>query len=68
MRKGLAIDAFNKYKKNLKNKQTSIKLKIRIVNALIYPLSLYNCEIWALKRKWRQKASMSFKENFYAEC
>ena len=48
-RKGLSIDAFNKYERILCNRQTSIKLKIRTLNTFIYPMLLYNCEIWTLK-------------------
>ena len=50
-RKGLSIDAFYKYERILCNRQTSIKLKIRTLNTFIYPMLLYNCEIWTLTKK-----------------
>ena len=50
-RKGLSIDAFNKYEIILCNRQTSIKLTIRTLNTFIYPMLLYNREIWTLTKK-----------------
>ena len=53
-RKGLAIDVFNKYERILRNKRLTIKLDIRILNALIYPMLLYNSEIWTLTKKLQE--------------
>ena len=50
-RKGLSIDAFNKYEKILFNRQASMKLKVRTLKTFIYPMLLYNCEIWTLTKK-----------------
>ena len=53
-RKGLSIDAFNKYEKILCNRQASMKLKVRTLNTFIYPMLLYNCEIWTLTKKLKE--------------
>ena len=60
-RKGLSIDAFNKYERIL------CKLKIRTLNTFIYPMLLYNSEIWTLTKNWK-KVSISSKENCYVGC
>ena len=48
-RKQLASAAFYKNKKTLTSNRISLKVRIRIFNALVKPIFLYNAELWALK-------------------
>ena len=47
-RKGLALDAIRKLDHYWKNNRTSIKTKLRIFNALIGSIFLYNSYLWAM--------------------
>ena len=47
---GCAKDAFNK-RKELLSKSMNKPLKKRIVKALMWPVALYGCETWVMKRK-----------------
>ena len=49
-RKGLAIDAYNQLKNFLDHKKTSIQLKMRIFQAYICSIFLYNSELWTLTK------------------
>lgn len=50
-RKGLAIDAFNKYQNILCHRQTPITVKQQILHTFVYPLLLYNSELWTVTNK-----------------
>ena len=54
-RKQLACAAFNKNKKSLCSKEISLSVRLRIFQALITPIFLYNSEIWTLSKKDRTK-------------
>ena len=50
-RKQLACAAFNKNKKSLCSKDISLQIRLRIFQALIAPVFLYNSEIWTFTKK-----------------
>ena len=47
-RKGLAISAFNQLKQFLESKRATTITKMRIFNAYVCPIFLYNSELWTL--------------------
>ena len=47
-RKGLAISAFNKLNHIFKNKKLSTRLKVRVFNAYVASIFLYNSELWTM--------------------
>ena len=49
-RKSLSIEAMNKLKQVWRNKRVSTKTKLRIFNAYISSIFLYNSELWSLNR------------------
>jgi hypothetical protein len=49
-RKSLSIDAMNKLKHIWRNKRLSTNLKLRIFNAYISSIFLYNSELWSLNK------------------
>ncbi len=51
---GMAKDAFNKRKELLK-KSFSRGLKKRLVKCLIWPVALYGCETWTLRKSEKDK-------------
>src|SRR3989454_274030 len=70
---GCAKDAFNK-RKELPSKSMNKPLKKRIVKALVWPVALYGCETWILKKEakdrledfemlvWRSLEKVSWKD------
>ena len=54
-RKQLACAAFNKNKKSLCSNEISLPIRLRIFQALITPIFLYNSEIWTLNKKDKTK-------------
>ena len=49
-RRGLTIDAFNRYAHVLCDRKASIQLKVKIINTFVYPTLLYNSELWTLTK------------------
>lgn len=49
-RKQLAMVAFNQYKHSLTSKHIELKTRIRILNAYITSIFLYNSELWTLTK------------------
>ena len=47
-RKGLGIAAYNKMKTILENKHVSTEVKMRIFNAYVSSIFMYNNELWTL--------------------
>ena len=62
-RKQLACAAFNKNKKSLCSKEISLTVRLRIFQALITPIFLYNSEIWTLSKKDKTKID-TFQRHF----
>lgn len=54
-RKGLAYNAFNKIKKFLTNKNSSIKNRVRRFEAFVSSIFLYNSELWCITDKIANK-------------
>ena len=54
-RKQLACAAFSKNKQILCSKKISLNIRVRIFIALIASIFLYNCELWTLSYKAKQK-------------
>ena len=54
-RKGLAISAFNKLNHIFKNKKLSTRLKVRVFNAYVASIFLYNSELWTMTRALEHK-------------
>ena len=54
-RKQLACAAFSKNKQVLCSKKISLNIRVRIFIALIASIFLYNCELWTLSYKAKQK-------------
>ena len=62
-RKQLACAAFNKNKKALCSNKISMSVRLRIFNALVATIFLYNSELWALTKKETKKID-TFQRNF----
>ena len=70
---GMAKDAFNK-RKELLTKSTSKGLKKRMIKTLVWPVALYGCETWTIKKEvigkleafemwvWRRMEKISWKD------
>src|SRR6476469_8407517 len=50
-RKQLCMAMYNKYKDKLQNKKLSLTIRMRIFNAFIRPVFMYNSELWTLTKK-----------------
>ena len=62
-RKILACEAFRKNKKCLTSNKIHLKIRLRIFEALITPIFLYNSELWTLKYNQKSKID-TFQRNF----
>ena len=49
-RKKLALFVFNKYKAKLTNKKLSLEVRMKLFNAYVEPVFLYNSELWTLTK------------------
>src|SRR5215213_7395442 len=47
--------SFIKLEKIMKDRDVSLRTKIRIVYAMVFPVFLYGCESWTLKKTERKK-------------
>ena len=50
-RKALALNIYNEKKKLIENKKTNVHTKMRIINAYVTPIYMYNSELWTLTKK-----------------
>lgn len=50
-RLAIARSKFNDLQKTLKTKSLSTSTKVRLLNALIFPVATYGCEAWTIKKK-----------------
>ena len=39
----------------LKNRDTTLPTKVRLVKAMVFPVVMYECESWAIKKAERQR-------------
>ena len=61
-RKGQAMNAYKKKENIFKSSKISLTSKIRVFNAYITPIFLYNCELWTLTKN-REKTVDTFQRN-----
>ena len=54
-RKGLAIGTYNKMKDIIENKKTSKRTKLRIMQAYIKSIFLYNSKLWTLTKQFEKE-------------
>ena len=51
----LGIKAFTKLVSLLKNKDITLLTKVRIVKAMVFPVVMYECDSWTIKKAERQR-------------
>ena len=54
-RLALGRQAMTNLKKTVQNKDLKLATKIRIVKAMVFPVALYGCETWTIKKADRRK-------------
>ena len=61
-RKGQALNAYRKKENICKSNKISLRTKIRVFNAYITSIFLYNCELWTLTKNKEKKVD-TFQRN-----
>ena len=51
----LGRKAMTKLDSILKNRDTTLPTKVRLVKAMVFPVVMYECESWAIKKAERQR-------------
>ena len=52
----------------LKNRDITLPMKVHLVKAMVFPVVMYGCENWTIKKAEKKKRKLSAKELMHLNC